>query len=108
MSLFTEQVVLRWPGEVTSTDRYGRTVRAPAREVTSPAWYEPRQSSEDLAAKEQYVEGYWLYLPLTAPVDFETVLLGADEYQLVGKPGRQPGGFVVEGYYTMALEKVTG
>lgn len=112
MSLFTEPVILRTRGAVTGTDRYGRDTRGPDADTHVMGWYEPRQSSEDVAAREQYVEGYWLYLPLTAPTDFDAVILGGDpagaEYELVGKPGRQPSGLTVDGFYTMALQRVEG
>lgn len=109
MNLFTETAILRVRGQVTSTDRYGREVREPDVDTPWPAWWEPRGHAENVAAAEQYVSGYWLYLPLDAPA-FD-VIVGPDgghEFQAVGKPGRQPAGFIVEGFQTMAIEDVEG
>ena len=110
--LFTETVTLHLRGELTGTDRYGDPVYGPAQDVSSPAWWEPRVSSEDTAAAEQYVDGYWLYLPAGAP------LSGADavtlhgvqgmRMEVVGQPGYQPGGFIVESFVKVAVRRVTG
>lgn len=113
MTLFSETVLLRTKGAVVERDRYGREKTAGVDvDVTHPAWFEPRGSSENVAAKEQYIEGYWLYLPVDAPMGWDEVILGPDPggepYQMVGKPGYQPAGFVVEGFYRIALERVTG
>lgn len=109
MSLFTQQIKLRTLGKVTGTDRYGREQREPDTDVPCAAWWEPRSSNENVAAKDQIVSGYWLYLPPTAQARFDQVVLpDGKAYEVVGEAGFQPGGFVVEGYFTMAIERVTG
>jgi hypothetical protein len=59
-------------------------------------------------------------LPLDAPlsaadavvlfgtVDEDGDLIGGEDYQVVGEPGRQPGGFIVPGFIKAAVERVTG
>ena len=112
MSLFTETVTLHIPGEDTGErDDFGRPIISPPRDEESPAWYEERTSTEALDAREQRVWGYWLYLPLDAPLAAGvTVTLPVDgvEYRVVGEPGRQSGGFIVEGYIRAAIEKASG
>ena len=109
MSLFTESVTLRFRGEKTGEDDYGNDVYGPPRDESWPAWWEPRTSGEDTAAREQVTSGYWLYLPDDAPLDAaDAVVLYGDEYHVDGEPGRQPGGFVVDGYIRAALTRVTG
>lgn len=112
MSLFTETVTLHIAGGPTGGyDDLGNPVMLPPRDESHPAWYEERTSTEALDAREQRVWGYWLYLPLNAPLDDGvTVTLPIDgiEYRVVGEPGRQPGGFIVEGYIRAAIEKVSG
>ena len=111
MNLFTETCTLRnqgaeLPGEF---DDYGNAKRAPATDAEEPCWYEPRGSSEDTSAKDQQVDGYWLYLRLEAPITADTtVALAGAEYQVVGEPGRQPGGFIVPGFTKAALERTRG
>lgn len=110
MDLMTETVTLRFAGAPTGAyDDYGNPVKGlPTNEVWR-AWYEPRGSSEDTAAREQQVYGYWVYLPLTAPLDAaDAVLIEGVAYQVVGEPGRQPGGFIVPGFIKAAVERVTG
>ncbi|NNG20500.1 hypothetical protein HJ590_13175 [Naumannella sp. ID2617S] len=109
LRLFTETVKLRTLGKAIGEDRYGKVQREPDTDVSCPAWWEPRSSTENVAAKDQIVSGYWLYLPPTAQAHFDQVILpDGKTYEVVGEAGFQPGGFVVEGYYTMAIERVTG
>lgn len=110
MNLMTESVTLRSRGAPTGDyDDYGNPLYGPDVDVVSACWYEPRGSSEDTAAKDQQVYGYWVYLPLGAPLDAAgVVVLEGVEYQVVGEPGRQPGGFIVPGFIKAAVEKVTG
>ena len=113
MSLFSHTCILRRRGEQTGTDRYGRPEYGPPTDVECPAWWEMSAESEDTDARNQYVSTYTLYLPLSGPIEgWDAVVLGTDpdgtEYEAVGRPGRQPGGFIVEGYYRVQLERVTG
>ena len=100
---------------------FGLLVAVGALRYMAYGWVEPRASSEDTAARDQMVYGYWVNLPLDAPVSgvdavvlFGTVdeatgeLVGGEDYQVVGQPGRQPGGFIVPGFVKAAVEKVTG
>ncbi|WP_417220508.1 hypothetical protein [Arthrobacter sp.] len=111
MNLMTETCVLRFrgkpiPGEF---DDYGNPVIGPPRDETWPCWYEPRGSTEDTSAKDQQIYGYWVYLPLSAPLKgADAVVVEGDEHQVVGEPGRQPGGFIVDGFQKAAIEKVGG
>ena len=111
MSLFSASVVLRKRGAKTGEDEYGRPIYGPHTETVSRAWFEPGTHVEDVRAREQYISGYTVYLPLTAD------LAGADEvelagvpgvFQVVGEVGIQPSGFVVEGYQVAHVERVTG
>lgn len=122
MNLMTEPVGLRVRGQPVpgQFDDYGNEVYGPGTVSVEYGWYEPRTSGEDTTAKEQQVDGYWVYLPLTAPltgadavvlfgtVDAGGALVGGDDYQVVGEPGRQPGGFLVPGFIKAAVERVTG
>jgi len=109
MSLFTETAFLRRRGEVIGQDGRGNDVRGPDVDEASPAWWEPREGTEATSAEEQYVSGYWLYLPLEAPLTgADAVVLHGLEYEVVGEPGRQPGGFTVEGFQKVAVKRVTG
>lgn len=110
MNLMDQTVVLRFKGAPTGAyDDYGNAVVGPPRDESWAAWYEPRSSGEDTAAKDQQVYGYWVNLPLDAPLTAaDAVVIGGVEYQVVGEPGRQPGGFIVPGFIKAAVEKVTG
>lgn len=121
MNLMTEPVGLRLKGEPVpgEYDDYGNPVHGPGSTEVVYGWYEPRSSGEETAAKDQQVYGYWVNLPLEAPLSgadavvlFGSVvdgqLVGGEEYQVVGEPGRQPGGFIVPGFIKAAVERVTG
>lgn len=110
MSLFTETVLLRKRGEPTGDyDDLGNPIFGPDVDVSAPAWYEPRTSGENVAARDQQVWGYVVYLQLDAAVaSADAVVIAGTEYEVVGEPGRQPGGFIVEGYQTVNVEKATG
>lgn len=110
MDLMTETVTLRFAGAPTGAyDDYGNQITGPPTDEVWQAWYEPRSSGEDTAAKDQQVYGYWVYLPLTAPLaGADAVVIEGVEYHVVGEPGRQPGGFVVPGFIKAAVERVTG
>lgn len=106
----TETVTLRFKGAPTGDyDDFGNPVPGPSTEQAWRAWYEPRSSGEDTNAKDQQVYGYWVYLPLDAPLSgADWVVIGGVEYHVVGEPGIQPGGFIVEGFIKAAVERVTG
>lgn len=110
MNLMTETVVLRFAGEPTGEyDDYGAPITGEPTDAPWPAWYEPRGSSEDTAAKDQQIDGYWVELPLDAPLEgADSVLIEGKVYQVVGEPGRQPGGFIVPGFIKAAVERVRG
>lgn len=110
MSLFTETVILRRRGEPTGDyDDLGNPILGPDTDTPHPAWYEVGASSESTDARDRQVWGYSLYLPLDAPLDSaDAVVIGGVEYEVIGEPGRQPGGFIVEGYIYAAVQKVTG
>jgi hypothetical protein len=122
MNLMTEPVGLKLRGQPVpgEFDDYGNQVYGPATTEVVYGWYEPRTSGEDTAAREQQIYGYWVNLPLDAPlsaadavvlfgtVDEDGDLIGGEDYQVVGEPGRQPGGFIVPGFIKAAVERVNG
>lgn len=103
MDLMTETVTLRFRGAPTgAVDRYGNAVIGPPRDESWAAWYEPRSSPNE------EVHGFWLYLPLTANLsDADDVIIAGATYEVMGEPGRHPGGFLVDGFIKAAVEKVT-
>lgn len=109
--LFTETVVLNLPGEPTEEyDDLGNKIVSPPRSEAWRAWYEIGTSStESVDAREQQVWGYTVFLPLDAPLDAaSSVTIEGVDYEVIGEPGRQPGGFIVEGYIRAAVQRVTG
>lgn len=110
MNLMTESCVLRFRGGPTGEfDPYGNPVLGASRDETWPCWYEPRGSTEDTDAKEQQLYGYWVYLPLGAPLRaVDAIVLEGEVHQIVGEPARRPGGFIVAGFQKVAIELVTG
>ena|SRR5690625_2986653 len=108
--LFTETVTLNLPGEATGGyDDLGNPVVGEPRSEDWPAWYEIGTSSESTDAREQQVWGYTLFLPLDAPLDAaSSVTIAGVDYEVIGEPGRQPGGFIVDGYIRAAVQKVSG
>lgn len=110
MDLMTEPCRIRNPGAPTGEyDDYGAPITGPGAEVPEKCWYEPRGSSEDTAAKDQQIDGYWIYLRLAAPLTAASIwILDGVEYQVVGEPGRQPGGLLVPGFLKAAVERVRG
>lgn len=110
MNLMSQTVTLRFTGDPTGAyDDYGNPVFGPSQDQSWAAWYEPRSSGEDTTAKDQQVYGYWVYLPLEAPLaGADAVLIGGVVYRVVGEPGRQPGGTLVPGFQKAAVERVTG
>lgn len=112
MNLMTETCTLVVRGAPTGDyDSYGNPVFGDPERVESPCWYEPRGSSEDTTAKDQQIYGYWVYLPLDAPlaaVDSVELSGLTDVFQVVGETAKQPGGFIVPGFQKAAVEKVSG
>lgn len=112
MNLMTETCTLVLRGEPTGDfDAYGNPTYGPGVEQESPCWYEPRGSSEDTNAKDQQIYGYWVYLPLDAPLgSADAVKLSGlpDTFQVIGETAKQPGGFIVPGFQKAAVEKVSG
>lgn len=110
MSLFTEHVTIR-DRTVTGQDDYGNDVYHSVDRAGVAAWWEPRTSGEDTHARQQVVDGYWLYLrpgdPIAATSQVRLAGVG-DWYDVDGEPGRQPGGFTLDGYVRVALTRVTG
>ena len=110
MSLFTETVDLKIRGGKTGDyDARGNPIYKPDRTETVPAWYEPRDSTEAVVAQDQQVWGFWLYLPGDTEMDdVYAVMIRGAEYHIVGEPGFQPGGFIVDSYFRLAVERTTG
>lgn len=110
MSLFTETVTIEHPGgENGEFDDLGRPVVEPPREETVSAWYEPRSSSEDVAARDQQNYGYWVYMPRVTVVEPQArIRLEGEWFEVDGEPGRSPGGFELGGYLSVAVRRVTG
>ncbi len=112
MSLFSSLVTLHLRGQKTGVDKYGDPVFGPPQDVDSPAWWEVSGSDEDIANAEQYTQRYNLLLPESAPVSGAdaVTLRGVRDLrcELVGDPSYQPGGFVVDGYIRVVVERVSG
>ncbi|WP_343317778.1 hypothetical protein AAFM46_10990 [Arthrobacter sp. TMP15] len=110
MDMFSEECILRVRGHATDErNEYGNPIIAPGHDEPSPCWYEPMGATEDMVAKGQQTSGYWLYLPLSAPIGaVDAVVLAGLAYQVIGEPARQPKGFIVQGYMKLQLQRVTG
>ena len=111
MSLFTTSVTLVARGLQIGRDEHGRPVYGPPTRTQHPAWFEPASQDEDIQQGEQYQSTYRLFVPLDVDVTgADAVELPglAGEFELIGDPGLQPGGFVVEGYQIATVRKVRG
>ena len=110
MSMFIQSCHLRIKGAPTGDyDDYGNPTFFPPNLVPYPCWFEPRGSFEDTTEREQQIDGYWIYLPIDAPLAAaDGVVLMGDDYEVIGEPGVQPGGLLVEGFIKAALERVRG
>lgn len=107
MSLFTETVGLRSRSKV-GTDDLNNDVYDWV-ETPSPAWVEMGQGTEDTDRRETSEITNTVYLPLEAQVSaVSQVRWNATLWEVVGDPGVQPGGFVVEGYQKLGIKKVSG
>lgn len=107
MSLFTETVTLL-NQQIVGQDSYGNDLTDWVSEE-SPAWCEQRNSTETLNANEQTTASMLLYLPLTAVLSHpDKVVWGGFEWGVTGEPGRQPGGFIVDGFQVVSITRVKG
>ena len=107
MSLFTETVTLLGR-QVVGRDGYGNDI-VDWVSAESPAWVEQRNSSETLNASEQTVAGMLLYLPLDTLLRFfDRVAYDGHEWDVSGEPGRQPGGFELEGFQVVSITRTEG
>lgn len=107
--LMTETVTLRRESTSTDYDEYGNPIPGAHVDTPSPAWVEPLSSREANDRQIQQTYGYVMYLPLGADVTgADSIVYGGLDYGVVGEPQRQPGGFVVEGYQRVIVERVTG
>ena len=108
MSLFTETVV-PLKRTVTGEDEYGNDITEMVPQDSQPAWLEQVNSTETVAQNEQTTARMVLYLPLGVDVAFfDGIRWGGFDWSISGEPGRQPGGFVVEGYQVVALTRTKG
>lgn len=119
--LYSETVILHIPGGPTGEwDDLGNPIIGPAVDLPWPAWYEVGNSTEETDAREQQVWGYTLYLqprayvgeadePMECPLTYDSeVTIDGTRYRVEGEPGRQPDGFIVEGYVRAAVTRVEG
>lgn len=108
MSLFSQAVTIENRTASDTPDAYGNDQYTTS-STSGAAWYEPRASSENTAARDQVVDGLWLYLPLGSTIRATSaVIVDGIRYEVDGEPGRQPGGLAVEGYVKVALTRVQG
>lgn len=110
MSLFTVPITVRHPGGPTGVeDGYGIPVIGPPTERTEYCWYEPRGSSEDSTGKLQKIDGYLVYLPGGTVIDADDAIkINGKWYELDGDPGETPDGFILDGFLTLEVRRVTG
>lgn len=107
MSLFTETVTVL-NKTITGRDDYGNDV-VTWEGARSRAWVEQTNSTENTDAQEQTTANMRLYVPLSTLIDsFSRVEWGGFTWSVKGEPGRQPGGFVVEGFQVAMLERTEG
>lgn len=106
MSLFTETVDVGNP-TVTGQDDYGNDVIALVW-LPSPAWLEQTNSTENRDRQEQTTANMRLFVPLDTVINYTSKVRwgGFDDWSVNGEPGRQPGGFIVEGYQVAMLTRV--
>lgn len=110
MSLFSESAVLVRRGQPTGEyDDYGNPIIGEPERVTTPAWFEQRNGQENTDARESSVANSWMYLPLNVSLAaVDRVEWDGRTWEVDGEPGRQPGGFVVDGYQLVSIRRVTG
>jgi len=109
MSLMTEYCTLHLRGERTGEDEYGEPIFSPPRDVDSPCWVEPAGTAEDMALANQLTFSYVAYLPLSTQVSaVDALTWDGIRFEVDGEPLKQPGGFIVEGFWRVQLKKVTG
>ena len=109
MTLMTEQCVLHLRGEKVGEDHYGEPVFSPPTDEVTACWVEPVSSSEDLSLANQVSFSYVAYLPLDVRVSaVDAVTWDGTRFEVDGEPLKQPGGFIVEGFWRVQLRKVEG
>lgn len=107
MSLFTETVTVE-NATVVGRDDYGNDVTEWVG-VESPAWLEQTNSTENTDNQEQTTANMRLYVPLWTAIDsFSRVIWGGFTWSVNGEPGRQPGGFIVEGFQIALISRTEG
>ena len=113
MTLMSHAATWHLQGEVTGEDRYGEPVYGPPRDVSTPAWWESLTAEENALRGDVQTVRYRLYVPIDAPAEgADAVTLHSDgraeRCELASSLERQPGGFVVDGYATVVVERVSG
>lgn len=107
--LMTETVTLRRVSSTTDYDDYGNPIPGASVETPSPAWVEPLSSREANDRQIQQTYGYVMYLPLGADITgADVIVYNGVDYDVVGEPQHQPGGFIVDGYQRVIVERVSG
>lgn len=109
MSLFTESCTLHLEGEEVGRDDWNEPIYSDPEDHESACWVEPAASSEDLDLANRAIFSYQLYVPLDQPVDRASqVSWDGTRFNVVGEWLKQPGGFVVDGFYRVLIERVEG
>lgn len=109
MSLMTEQCTLHLRGEKVGEDEYGEPIFSDPEDKASACWVEPAGTAEDLALANQLTFSYVGYLPLSTQVSaVDSLTWDGIRFEIDGEPLKQPGGFIVEGFWRVNLRKVTG
>lgn len=107
--LMTETVTLRSTPNTTEYDDFGNPIPGTPTDVDSPAWVEPLTSREANDRQIQQTYGYVMYLPLEVDVTgADEVIYQGTAYEVVGEPQRQAGGFIVDGFQRVIVERTTG
>lgn len=109
--LFSQTATLLFKQSSTGVDDMGIPIGAPPVELQVPCWYEAEGSTEPEVNSAQTITGYRLYLPLQYAAQLrscDSVILDfdPDEYEVEGKVGVVPDGFIVSGCCIARISQV--
>lgn len=106
--MFNQDCTLIYPGELEGHDEYREPVYGEPRREPACSWVETGGTAEDQYFANQVEWTHNFYFPEDTDPRFEQIEWDGETFDVVGRPQKQPGGLLIDGWLFAGAKAVTG